>query len=53
MEAISRLNFKNAIRFINEDILKGEEGSGEDTRQARKRLGRLSDRLYNLSHYRA
>jgi glycerol-3-phosphate O-acyltransferase len=53
MEAISRLNFKNAIRFINEDILKGGEGSHEDPRQARKRLGRLSHRLYELSHYRA
>jgi glycerol-3-phosphate O-acyltransferase len=53
MEAISRLNFKNAIRFINEDILKGGEGSDEHTRQARKKLGRLSHRLYELSHYRA
>ena len=53
MEAISRLNFKNAIRFINEDILKGGEESDEDTRQARKRLGQLSHRLYELSHYRA
>ncbi|MCD4715765.1 MAG: 1-acyl-sn-glycerol-3-phosphate acyltransferase [Desulfobacterales bacterium] len=53
MEAISRLSFKNAIRFINEDILKGGEESEEDTRQARKRLGQLSHRLYELSHYRA
>ncbi len=53
MESISRLNFKNAIRFINEDILKGGEGSDEDIRQAQERLGRLSQRLYELSHYRA
>ncbi|MBW2614985.1 MAG: 1-acyl-sn-glycerol-3-phosphate acyltransferase [Deltaproteobacteria bacterium] len=53
MEAISRLNFKNAIKFIDEDILKGRERSDEDTRQARERLGQLSRRLYELSHYRA
>jgi glycerol-3-phosphate O-acyltransferase len=52
MEAVSRLNFKNAIRFINEDILKSGEGSDEETRQARKKLGRLSNRLYKLSHYK-
>ena len=53
MEAISRLNFKNAIKFINEDILKGLEGSDESSNQARERLAQLSRRLYELSHYRA
>ena len=53
MEAISRLNFKNAIQFINEDILKGRKGSEEDTLQAQERLAQLSRRLYDLSHYRA
>jgi len=52
MEAISRLNFKNAIRFINEEVLKAGKGSDEDARQALKRLGQLSRRLYELSHYR-
>jgi glycerol-3-phosphate O-acyltransferase len=52
MEAVSRLSFKNAIRFINEDVLKGGEGPDEDIRQARKRLGQLSHRLYKLFHYR-
>lgn len=53
MEAISRLSFKNAIRIINEDILKGMEKSDEGTRQTQNRLGRLSHQLYELSHYRA
>ncbi len=50
--ALSQSNFKNALRFINEDILK-TRGPAEDPAQASESLTRLSQRLYELSHYRA
>jgi glycerol-3-phosphate O-acyltransferase len=53
MEAISRITFKNATRFINEDILRGEDELMEDNDQARERLLRLNQRLYELSHFKA
>ncbi|MBW2204059.1 MAG: 1-acyl-sn-glycerol-3-phosphate acyltransferase [Deltaproteobacteria bacterium] len=52
LEAVSRLSFKNAIRVVNEDILKGEEKSEEDRSQARERLSKFSQRLHDLSHYK-
>jgi hypothetical protein len=49
MEAVSKVNFNNAINFISEDILQ----SHQDPRQVRKKLNKLSQRIYELSHYRA
>jgi len=51
--ALSQLNFKNAISFINEDILNFQENSKEDRSQALERLSQLGQRLYELCHYRA
>jgi len=52
LEAISHLNFKNAIQFINRDVLQAKGKTGEDRSQALERLSQLSQRLYELSHYR-
>ena len=51
--ALSQLNFKNAISFINEDILNFQENSEEDRSHALERLSQLGQRLYELCHYRA
>jgi glycerol-3-phosphate O-acyltransferase len=53
MEAISRITFKNAARFINEDILRGDDELPAGGDQARERLFQLNQRLYELSHFRA
>ncbi len=50
--ALSQPNFKNALRFINEDILKPKEPA-EGPAQTAERLTQLSQRLYALSHYRS
>ncbi len=52
LEAISQVNFKNAVRFINRDVLQGKRKSDEDRSQTLQRLSQLSQRLYELSHYR-
>ena len=51
--ALSELNFKNAISFINSDIMKLPVDSKEDSPYAFERLPQLSQRLYKLSHYRS
>ena len=51
--ALSELNFKNAINFINKDILKVQISSEEDNSHALERLSQFGQRLYELSHYRA
>jgi len=51
--ALSELNFKNAINFINKDILGVQKSSEEDNSHALERLSQLGQRLYELSHYRA
>ena len=50
--ALSELNFKNAMNFINKDILKVKISSEEDNSHALERLSQLGQRLYELSHYR-
>jgi glycerol-3-phosphate O-acyltransferase len=50
--ALSQPNFKNALRFINEDILNTKDPA-EDPAQASEGLAQLSQRLYDLSHYRS
>jgi glycerol-3-phosphate O-acyltransferase len=52
MEAISQLTFKNAIRFVNEDILRGKNDLPKDSDQARERLLRVNQRLYEFSHFK-
>ncbi len=52
MEAISQITFKTAARFISEEILRGDEKLPEDSDQARERLFRLNQRLYELSHFK-
>ena len=49
--ALSELNFKNAIRFINSDILNFQFDSKEDSSHNFERLPQFSQRLYKLSHY--
>jgi glycerol-3-phosphate O-acyltransferase len=50
--ALSQLNFKNAVSFINEDILKVQETSEKDPSRALERLSQLGQRLYELCNYR-
>ncbi len=51
VEAISQVNFKNAIRFINEGILRPPGKSEEDHSQAQQRLSWFSQRLSEFCHY--
>lgn len=51
--ALSELNLKNAISFINSDILKLPVDSKEGNPHDFERLRQFSQRLYKLSHYRA
>ena len=51
--ALSRVNYKNALSFMNENILKAAENTEEDSAQAITRLSQLGQRLYELSHFRS
>jgi len=51
--ALSRLNFTNALSFINEDFLNLQEMSEKDRSHALEGLSQLGQRLYELSDYRA
>jgi glycerol-3-phosphate O-acyltransferase len=51
--ALSRLNYINALGFINENIMKVSRDSDEDPSVALERLSQLGQRLYELSHYRS
>jgi glycerol-3-phosphate O-acyltransferase len=51
--ALSRLNYVNALGFINENIMKASRGSDEDSSVALESLSQLGQRLYELSHYRS
>ncbi len=52
LEAISYLNFKNALLFLNRDVLQAKGKAGKDRSKAQEKLSQLSQRLYELSHYR-
>jgi len=52
LEAVSRINFSNAIGFINDEILRNPDVTEGDTPEPKERLSELSQRLYELSHYR-
>jgi glycerol-3-phosphate O-acyltransferase len=51
--ALSRINYTNAMGFINESILNPLEDSMEDSSSATEKLSQLGQRLYELSHYRS
>ncbi|UCF56511.1 MAG: 1-acyl-sn-glycerol-3-phosphate acyltransferase [Deltaproteobacteria bacterium] len=51
--ALSRLNYTNAISFINENTLNVPGDTKEDPSRALERLSHLGQRLYELSHYRS
>ena len=51
--ALSELTFKNAISYINHDILNLQVDIKEDSPHDYERLPQLSQRLYRLSHYRS
>ncbi|RPI77879.1 MAG: hypothetical protein EHM45_07580 [Desulfobacteraceae bacterium] len=48
--ALSRLNFQNALNWIQQDLF--DENSGENDGWNRERLAGLAQKLYELSHYR-
>jgi glycerol-3-phosphate O-acyltransferase len=50
--ALSELNYKNAVNFINEDFFKSSNHSEEQS-NVNERLSQLGQRLYELSHYRS
>ena len=51
--ALSRINYKNAMDFINECILNLPEDEEKDPSSATEKLSHLGQRLYELSHYRS
>jgi len=53
IEAVSQVNFKNAIDFIRKNILLSHEKHEEAGPEAWEELSRLSQKLYDLSHFRA
>jgi glycerol-3-phosphate O-acyltransferase len=53
IEAVSRVNFRNATDFINKNILWSHEKQEEDRSEAWDKLSRLSKKLHELSHFRA
>ncbi|HUU81338.1 MAG TPA: 1-acyl-sn-glycerol-3-phosphate acyltransferase [Acidobacteriota bacterium] len=53
IEAVSQVNFKNAIDFISKNILLSHEKHEEAGPEAWEKLSRLSQKLYDLSHFRA
>ncbi|MDY6974107.1 MAG: 1-acyl-sn-glycerol-3-phosphate acyltransferase, partial [Thermodesulfobacteriota bacterium] len=52
VEAMSQLNFRNALSAIKEESSRGQGQSDEANSQTRERLSRLGQRLYELSRYR-
>jgi glycerol-3-phosphate O-acyltransferase len=50
--ALSQLTYKNAMSFVNEDILTIQDLSEKDRSHALDRLSQLRQRIYELSHYR-
>jgi glycerol-3-phosphate O-acyltransferase len=52
MEAISQVTFRNAIPFLEEGV-KAHINSDEDQSHGLEWLSQLTQRLYELSHYRA
>jgi len=53
VEAVSQLNFKNAVKYLDKIVHEDRERSEGDKDGASESLTRLSQRLHELSHYRA
>jgi glycerol-3-phosphate O-acyltransferase len=51
--ALSQLNFRNAMTFINQEIRDAQKGNEEDDPLLFERLSQLGQRIYDLSHYGA
>jgi uncharacterized protein YaaN involved in tellurite resistance len=51
--ALSQLNFKNAMTFINQEIRDAQKSNEEDDPVLFERLSQLGQRIYDLSHYGA
>ncbi len=51
LEAVSQINFKNAIRMIEKDFSLSAGQSEEELREARERLTLFSKRLHEFSQY--
>ena len=49
--SLSRLNFTNAIAYIDKEIMKSLAGTLRDQRLSRERLSKFGQRLYELSRY--
>ena len=52
-EAISQINFKNAVESFHKEFSQINKESEEERAQARERLSQLGQRLFELSHYNA
>ena len=50
--ALSSLNYKNAVNFINKEILSNHDNPDGEDFSAPDRLAQFGQRLYELSHYR-
>jgi glycerol-3-phosphate O-acyltransferase len=53
MEALSQVNFNNALTFIYEEILNGRGKSKKDISLGMEMVSQLSQRLYKLSRFRS
>jgi glycerol-3-phosphate O-acyltransferase len=53
VEAISQLNYRNAITYIHKTIPYPSTDSQNGHEDASNRLSQISQRIYELSHYRA
>jgi glycerol-3-phosphate O-acyltransferase len=51
--ALSRLTFRNAVTFINQEIRDVQKSDEEDDPLVLERLAELGQRIYDLSHYGA
>ena len=49
--ALSSLNYKNALNFINKEILSNHDNPDEENVSPHDRLAQFGQRLYELSHY--
>jgi glycerol-3-phosphate O-acyltransferase len=53
ISALSQLNFRNAMTFINQEIRDAQKSNEEDDPVLFERLSQLGQRIYDLSHYGA
>jgi hypothetical protein len=53
IEAVSQINFRNAIHFINENIPGAKKGHDGDKAETQEKLSMFSQRVYDLSHFKA